>query len=234
MAGRTGTQRPPDSDRAIVVHVVACCHDFPDLYPHHRRPHRAARPQGAAVIIDNATIIDGDRWLDAAVAAAYQDQPLAQDWARLAKVAEELGEAIAEMISFTGQNPRKPQDPAARWRLLAELADVCVTAILCTQHLTKDITATAASITAGATKLRDRTPAQYRTDAAAAAVPNVDQATDQLVAAVARWNSAVDGEPHAHSDAEIEYAHELMKLAARALTRATDAEHPDRQPVGWQ
>lgn len=117
------------------------------------------------MIIDNTTIIDGDRWLDGAVADAYHDQPLAQDWARLVKVAEELGEAITEMISYTGQNPRKPQDPAARARLLAELADVCVTAVLCTQHLTKDIDATTASIAGGVTKLRDRTPAQYRTGA---------------------------------------------------------------------
>lgn len=62
---------------------------------------------------------------------------------------------------------------------------------------------------------------------------NVDQATERLTLAVDRWHRALNTEPHADSDTEIEYAHDLMKLAARELTRAVDAQHPDRQPAGW-
>lgn len=83
-------------------------------------------------------ITDVDDWLDCDVARAYSDQSLAQDWARVAKVAEETGEAIAELILSTGQNPRKGRDPDARERMLAELADVALTGILGIQHFTKD------------------------------------------------------------------------------------------------
>lgn len=85
-----------------------------------------------------ADVIDSDDWLDSAVADRYERQPLAQDWARVAKVSEEVGEAIAELILWTGQNPRKGTDPAARERLLGELADVVVTGVLAIQHFTKD------------------------------------------------------------------------------------------------
>src|SRR5215472_15033248 len=79
-----------------------------------------------------------DTWLDDGCSQAYKDQPLAQDWARTAKADEEQGEVIAELILATGQNPRKPQDPAARDRLLAELADRAVTSVFAIQHFTKD------------------------------------------------------------------------------------------------
>jgi hypothetical protein len=36
-----------------------------------------------------------------------------------------------------------------------------------------------------------------------------------------------------HGDAEHEYASEQLALAARALTQATSALPPGRQPVGW-
>lgn len=39
-----------------------------------------------------------DYWLDQSVGLEYIKQPLAQDWARISKVAEELGEAINERI----------------------------------------------------------------------------------------------------------------------------------------
>jgi hypothetical protein len=87
-----------------------------------------------------------DTWLDENVAAAYKDQPLAQDWARVAKISEELGEAIAELILYTGQNPRKGQHAEARETLLAELADTALTGIYAIQHFTKDIYKTAAII----------------------------------------------------------------------------------------
>lgn len=63
---------------------------------------------------------------------------------------------------------------------------------------------------------------------------NVDQATEQLTQAVERWNRAVNADPSANSEAETEYAHDLVKLAAQRLVRAVNAQRPDRQPVGWQ
>lgn len=84
-----------------------------------------------------------DRWLDDSVSDAYKAQPMAQDWARISKIAEELGEVIDEWIIHTGQNPRKPQAdkmPA----VLSELADVACTAILCMLHFTKDESETGA------------------------------------------------------------------------------------------
>lgn len=78
-----------------------------------------------------------DEHLDRDVADTYQGQPLAQDWARVAKVVEEAGEAIAELIGMTGQNPRKGVT-SNQERLLAELADVALTGLYAIQHFTKD------------------------------------------------------------------------------------------------
>jgi hypothetical protein len=88
--------------------------------------------------INMALIQTVDTWLDEGTSATYKDQPLAQDWARVAKVGEEAGEAIAELILWSGQNPRKPQDNTARERMLGELGDIAYTAILAIQHFTKD------------------------------------------------------------------------------------------------
>lgn len=78
-----------------------------------------------------------DRWLDDYVSQEYKDQPLAQDWARVAKVIEELGEAVNELILMTGQNPRKERKDGIN-PLLSELADVAITAMLAIQHFTQD------------------------------------------------------------------------------------------------
>lgn len=78
-----------------------------------------------------------DEWLDRAVSDAYQDQPLAQDWARVSKVIEEAGEAINALIGMTGQNPRKGTY-AETADLLGELADVALTGLYAIQHFTKD------------------------------------------------------------------------------------------------
>ena len=100
----------------------------------------SAYPAELADSIDWQAVEDIDIWLDRDRSAEYQAQPLAQDWARTCKVIEELGEAIEQLIRFTGQNPRKPStDPAAeRAEFLAEMADTVFTAILCMQHFTKD------------------------------------------------------------------------------------------------
>ena len=93
--------------------------------------------------MDAEVIEKVDQWLDEGVNSQYTEQPLAQDWARVAKVIEELGEAVSEMILFTGQNPRKGIDSDAYDRLLAELGDVALTAVLAIQHFTKNIERTA-------------------------------------------------------------------------------------------
>lgn len=79
-----------------------------------------------------------DDWLDSMVSQIYLDQPMAQDWARISKVIEELGEVIAELILWTGQNPRKGDDAQAYNRMLAELADTVFTGIYAMMHFTKD------------------------------------------------------------------------------------------------
>lgn len=84
-------------------------------------------------------VIAVDAHLDDNVSKPYQRHPLAQDWARVSKVAEELGEAINELILWTGQNPRKGNaDSTARERLITELQDVALTAIYAIQHFTKE------------------------------------------------------------------------------------------------
>jgi hypothetical protein len=93
-------------------------------------------------MIDPDIVHDVDFLLDQGVATAYKDQPLAQHWARVGKVQEEAGEAIAELILWTGQNPRKPQDDEAYGRLLAELADTTLTAVYALQHFTKSLALT--------------------------------------------------------------------------------------------
>lgn len=77
-----------------------------------------------------------DLWLDEEVPAHYQGT-LAQDWARISKIGEELGEAIQAFIGFTGQNPRKGETHTMD-QVLNELADTALTAIFAMQHLTKD------------------------------------------------------------------------------------------------
>jgi hypothetical protein len=98
-----------------------------------------------------------DVWLDRDAASAYQDQPLAQDWARVAKVAEETGEAIDRLIALTGQNPRKGVC-GTREELLGELADVALTAIFAIQHFTKDAAETFRILDADLAKIADRVP----------------------------------------------------------------------------
>lgn len=91
------------------------------------------------IMIDRDIVVKVDAILDEQVADIYKQQPLAQDWARVCKDIEEKGEAIAELILETGQNPRKGQDPTAFPRLLMELADRALTGIYAIQHFTKDI-----------------------------------------------------------------------------------------------
>lgn len=88
-----------------------------------------------------------DNYLDANVGPSYKEQPLAQHWARIAKVGEEAGEALAELTHWTGQNPRKGTNPESYQRMLDELADTALTAIYAVQHFTKDRILTSQIIT---------------------------------------------------------------------------------------
>jgi hypothetical protein len=132
--------------------------------------------------IDWAAIRDISAWLDEKAAQEYRDQPLAQDWARVAKISEELGEAlkeasdcltaadmkrlaainislgkaVQELISFTGQNPRKPVRAEAYGKMLDELADTALTAILAIQHFTRDQHRTREILTARLGRTRKR------------------------------------------------------------------------------
>jgi NTP pyrophosphatase (non-canonical NTP hydrolase) len=86
-------------------------------------------------------IVRLDKWLDDNVSSQYQHQPLAQDWARVSKVAEEVGEAIQALIGTTGQNPRKGVTHQFS-DVVEELADVIITGYLAIQHFSKNIDAT--------------------------------------------------------------------------------------------
>jgi hypothetical protein len=82
-------------------------------------------------------ITDIDRYLDSQVAEQYLVQPLAQDWARIAKISEELGEVVDAFIGITGQNPRKGYY-SSQEDVIKELLDVACTALLAVEHFTKD------------------------------------------------------------------------------------------------
>lgn len=91
------------------------------------------------IMIDKDIVEKVDAILDANVSEIYKTMPLAQDWARVAKVIEEAGESISELILYTGQNPRKGEYPERYGQMLMELADTAMTSIYAIQHFTKDI-----------------------------------------------------------------------------------------------
>lgn len=78
-----------------------------------------------------------DTWLDEYVSDEYKLHPMAQDWARIAKIGEEFGEVIDAYIALTGQNPRK-HGPGSMTEVMKKLTDVAYTAILAMLHFTKD------------------------------------------------------------------------------------------------
>jgi hypothetical protein len=101
-------------------------------------------PESLLIMVMPQVVKKVDEHLDRMTANDYHLQPLAQDWARVAKLAEEVGEAVSELIQWTGQNPRKGAHPEARARMMAELADVAMGAIYALQHFTKDLSETQA------------------------------------------------------------------------------------------
>lgn len=110
---------------------------------------------------DQASAIEViDAWIDSHASQDYQDQPLALDWLRTCKLAEEEGESVAELILASGGNPRKPRDSGARDRLLKELADRAWTAVLSIQHFTKSTTMTNQVLADTLAKIRSRVPGE--------------------------------------------------------------------------
>src|SRR5260221_12993312 len=78
-----------------------------------------------------------ENWRDENTGELYKNEPLAQDWARICKVSEELGKAVNAFIGTTGQNPRKGLTHDMD-DVLEELADTALTAIYAIQHFTKN------------------------------------------------------------------------------------------------
>ena len=108
-----------------------------------------------------------DKWLDGNVSNQYKDQPLAQDWARICKLIEEMGETVSNLILFTGQNPRKQciNPDVTETEMLLEMADVVMTGILGIQHFTKDIWITKQIIQSSMTKIGNRVNENSKTKA---------------------------------------------------------------------
>lgn len=103
-----------------------------------------------------------DRWLDEEVDSEYKAQPMAQDWARISKVSEELGEAIQAFIGLTGQNPRKRKTHTLE-EVIEELADTALTAILAMQHFYKDDSSVAITLGRKIREIYERMPKDYQT-----------------------------------------------------------------------
>ncbi|MBN6052032.1 MazG-like family protein, partial [Nonomuraea sp. RK-328] len=81
----------------------------------------------------NALIQALSTWIDQSPDNLARD-PEALLWGRVAKVAEEAGEAINALVGVTGQNPRKGR--SATWQDVEyELLDVALTAMAAVAHL---------------------------------------------------------------------------------------------------
>lgn len=102
--------------------------------------------------------------LDANVSDAYKAQPLAQDWARIAKLSEEVGEVIDAWIGVTGQNPRKGAY-GEMGDVLDELMDVALTALYAAQHFIEDAEQVVDILTLRAEYHRQRREAQLKATA---------------------------------------------------------------------
>lgn len=89
-------------------------------------------PANVLLVNMGAEVARLSEWIDRHNAHKSQE---AVTWGRLAKLAEETGEIIQEMILHTGQNPRKPQDDRTA-ELIKENLDVALTAFGNVEHLT--------------------------------------------------------------------------------------------------
>jgi len=96
-----------------------------------------------------------DAHIDAATGPDYLAQPLALRWARVTKVCEEAGEVWRALSKMTGENPRKGVC-GTEAELLCELGDTVSAGMCAIQHLTKDVFATWAIVSAALIKARGR------------------------------------------------------------------------------
>lgn len=92
------------------------------------------------------------RWLDRSNATMPPDL---DESMRIMKIGEEFGEAVAAYIGYTGQNPRKGRTHT-RSDVLAELADVAVTALCAMQRFTQDEALTRAVLASKIATIMDR------------------------------------------------------------------------------
>lgn len=99
-----------------------------------------------------------DEWLDSDLSPYYAHSATANDQRRIIKIANEFGEVLEAFATWTGENPRKPQDDAGYSHMLDELADVVVTATLAIQHFTKDAAQTNAIVRQCILKIMNRLP----------------------------------------------------------------------------
>jgi hypothetical protein len=84
-------------------------------------------------------------WIDDNAPPHYAFNPMAQDWARISKLAEEVGEAISAFIGATGQNPRKGFSNDMT-DVYDEIVDVIITGVCALSHFTKDVHQTKAIV----------------------------------------------------------------------------------------
>jgi hypothetical protein len=99
-------------------------------------------------MISPSIVVKVSEWLNREVAPEYRQQPMAQDWARVGKIQEELGEATAELILYTGRKEF----------MLKELGDVALTAIFAIQHFTNEIEMTREILIQQQIKIERRVP----------------------------------------------------------------------------
>jgi hypothetical protein len=90
-----------------------------------------AEPMLRDIVRAEERLVVISQWIDKG--NAHRD-PEARTWGRLAKIAEEGGEVIAEYIGVTGQNPRKGVNSDIH-KVAEELLDVAVTALGAYEHL---------------------------------------------------------------------------------------------------
>lgn len=92
------------------------------------------------------------RWLDRSNATM---DPALDESMRIMKIGEEFGEVVEAYIGYTGQNPRKGQTHS-RSDVLAELADVAITALCAMYRFTQDADVTRAVLASKVATIMDR------------------------------------------------------------------------------
>lgn len=103
-----------------------------------------------------------DRHLDEAAPQWAKDCPEANMQRRVGKAQLEAAEAMEELSLLTGENPRKGQHSEARDRMLAELGDTAVAALLGIQSQVKDTRLAWGIFTEALAKAYRRVPDEHR------------------------------------------------------------------------